>query len=86
MSKLYQTVTLRIEPFRLNGENVEPCIVSIRSQTDDYFYPLGHLHIDTFYASPMDFDLSIYEALENGKTVEIELPLTRFTVLDGKEE
>ena len=82
MNKLHQTITLRIEPVTLNGEYIEPCLVSCRAQTDDYFYPLGHLHIDTFYASPKDFDLSIYEALDKGKTVEIEIPLTKFKVID----
>ena len=82
MNKLPQTITLRIEPITLNGDYVEPCWVSIRSQVDDYFFPLGHIHVDTFYASPKDFELDLYDALEEGKTVEIEIPLTKFRVID----
>jgi len=77
----YQTITLRIEPIKI-GNYYEPCIVSVKAQVDDFFYPVGHAHIDVFYASPKDWDTELYEALNNGKTAEIDVPLVNFRVLD----
>ena len=72
---------LRIKPMKV-GKYIEPCLLEFKGeQKDSDFYPSAIVHVDTFWQG-RDGGNEVYNALQKGEIVELEISLT-LRAVDG---